>query len=173
MYTTTDGEEYLTPLMVAAKEGSLSVVQYLLSRQDVDVNVTTESRNSFAKRSWCKQKLWLKVLNFSRAKIDLNPGSPDYVKVDASHFALRAGHGAVAKALLEADEELLNDSSWTPLHVVAQTGHVDLFDLALKHTHGGVNVVGFDYRGRGGSTPLQEAVGYGKMAVVKVSLISH
>ncbi len=87
---------------------------------------------------------------------------------EASHYALQSGHREIAELLLEADTTLFVNHTWTPLHVVAQEGHAELVDLALKYTHAGINV----FSGEFGTTPLNEAVGYGRAEVARVRTAS-
>lgn len=159
-----------TPLCVAAACGHESVIELLLTRQEIDVNFPTTSRCTpiFAAAIGGHTAVVEQFL--ARDEIDLN--FPNEDGCTPLFGAAAGGHAAVVKQLLalpQTDTNAVNLESFSPLYTAAMNGHTSVVDLLLARHDIDVNLLSKER-----CTPLFAAAIRGHAAVVeRLITLSH
>ena len=146
LLTTDDNGN--TPLLTAAEEGHVNIVEYLLGKDVYSVNAHNIQRRTAlhlaAEKGYTDIVTQLiKVrASFNRRDVDGSGHTND----TPLHLAVREGHATTTLALLEAGADQLkkNHAGDTPLTLAAAKGHIDiLLTLLDRHDKLGAGTVGY------------------------------
>jgi ankyrin repeat protein len=153
----------LTPLSWAAGYGHDAIVQLLLTKDDVDIDLK-DSEFDRTPLSWAAENgqdgIVTQLLDTEKVDVD----SRDNYGGTPLWWAAAKGHEAVVKLLLEgrADIDSKDDYGQTPLSRAAASGHGAVAKLLLE---GRADV---DSKDNYGETPLSRAAASGHEVVVKL-----
>jgi len=152
-----------TPLVKAAAQGQLMVVQYLL-KSGADVNLESHATTALCEAAGRGHLAIVELLLKHGTAVDAQDGSGE----TPLHKAAGAGFKSVAEALLaaKADVNARNARGDTPLHRAAAEGFKSVAEVLLA-AKAGVNT-----RDKRGDTPLHWAAADGQRALVEL-LLAH
>lgn len=158
--------KYARALLIAARHGSLSVVELLLRQgQDVNtVNCRQRSALSHAAEEGHKDVVEL-LLNQSGCDGD----SRDYDGRSPLLYAARKGHADVVEMLLKKANckvNLVDCDKRSPLLYATREGHMDIMNMLLNEDHCGVNCMDRD-----GRSPLSYSAEKGDQGLDAVEVL--
>ena len=162
----TTGDQYLTEtsLGVAAVIGKAKIVERLLEREDVDVNLPDEGGRSPLSSAACQGHSAIVRLLLTRKDIDVN--SRDILGRTPLWRAVERGREDVVRQLLRTKNtqvNCVNDSGRSPLSWAVYEGHEGIVKLLLRYADIDVNA-----EDRFGRTALHIAAQEGYPAIVKL-----
>lgn len=159
------GQFGATPLLVAAQEGHLNIIQYLVRLKSCNVQCYLKSTNQNAAHI-SAHKGHLHIIQFLKEQLNFDLSKKDSAGYTSLHFASLYGHISVVKYLVthcKCSVLELTKKRRTPLHLAAENGHtnvlkfltfqLDFVDPLCKH----LNAL----------TPLDIAVRFGRLNVVQ------
>lgn len=152
-------------LKCAMKEEHVELVNLLILRDDVNVNIKTNGKTPLL---WAAENGHVRVTKLLLMKDRIKVNSVDNFGRTPLILAAKNGHTVVVKLLLRRDEVNLNsrDSiARTALSFAAENGHKVIVKLLLAKEKVGINL-----RDSLGRTPLLWAARQGHEAVVKLLL---
>ena len=153
------------PLYYAALCGFRSIVEHLALAHPTDVNADGGSNGTPLNAALIKQDVEIALALLQNGA---NINVVDILGESSLHRAARFGLRAAVGLLLEHQADVnihTRDEQWTPLHLAARAGELDVCRLLLKH---GANVTS---KGIDGWTPLHLASRNGHLGVVQELLV--
>ncbi|XP_067654042.1 putative ankyrin repeat protein RF_0381 isoform X2 [Haliotis asinina] len=156
------GQHSRTPVMEAAVNGHVDVVELLVGR-GADVSLVTNSGNNALHLACRNGNLETVKLILSLNVVDINSRGQHY-RTPVMEAAVN-GHMDVVELLVgrEADVSLVTDSGNTALHLACRNGNLETVKLILS-----LNVVDINSRGQHSRTPVMEAAVNGHVDVVEL-----
>ncbi|PPQ96354.1 hypothetical protein CVT26_005041 [Gymnopilus dilepis] len=153
-----------TPLILAAEQGHVEIVEYILSQGGVNVNAMDVSgRTALHEATLYSHEAIVRLL-LSHRGLDINIKSRPGRTV--LHEACRVGHEAIFRMLLShpgVDVNAEGKSGRTALHEAAEMGHIVIIKELLS-----LPDIGVTAKDTFGNTALDEAIRYGREPVVKL-----
>jgi ankyrin repeat protein len=153
------------PLYYAALCGFRSIVDHLTITHPMDINAIGGTNGTPMNAAFIKQEVDIaRSLLQNGANIDVM----DFIGESSLHRGARFGLRAAVKLLLENQANVniqTRDEDWTPLHLAARAGEVDICRLLLQY---GANV---GSKVRDGWTPLHLASRNGHLYIVQDLLV--
>ena len=161
-----------TPLMLAARDGHIKIVEVLLADARVDVNQASSDagRTAMFAASYTGQAAVVKLL-LAHDGIDANQARTDD-GLTPLFVACQNRHAAIVKLLLAHDgidaNQASTDNGVFPLFVACEEGHAEIVTQLLAHAGIDANKA----TARFGMTALHAACNEGHTAIVKL-LLTH
>ncbi|KAK4078540.1 uncharacterized protein Triagg1_2871 [Trichoderma aggressivum f. europaeum] len=157
-----DGDRRRSPILPAAEDGYVTIVQLLLDKGADVESMDMHGRTPLSYAAENGYKAMVQLLLENGAGIDSKGGGS---RTPLS-YAARNGHTAVVQLLLDkgADFKLTDIRGWTPLSYAAETGHTAIVQLLLERG------ADFELNVARGRTPLSYAAENGHTAIVRLLL---
>eukprot|EP01080_Neovahlkampfia_damariscottae_P010211 gene10211-2631_t len=159
-FSVNDGDyDYRTPLHLAASEGQLEVVKYLI-KKGADINAADRFRNTpiqDALRAGHNEVVSLLKSRGGTSEL------PTIKKMASLMSAIQNGNLTKVKNLILVSPDLIDASDYdnrTPLHIAASIGDLEIVQFLLE---AGADVNALDNQDE---TPIQDALSHGKSQVV-------
>ena len=188
-----------TPLHLAVIHNQFQVVKSLVESQKCNVSVIPQSLLDQVKdsriRDCIRKHVKLTLLTMTNPYLHLVTSGGDLKTLKSQskttlqfcthtfdrrliHVAAEFGHLRIIKFFVEEkifEADLKDEFQFTPLHLTAGKGHVDIFKYLVQQCKCDPNCrVSKDYGDyRGGATPLLIAGEYGQLSMIKHILESH
>ena len=121
-----------TPLIVAAANKRLNVVNFLLTEEVVNINALNEGKISALHYAVCIGNVEIAKALADRADVNALCGE---VKFSALHIAAEKNNADIAKILIEknANIDLVDDKGNAPIHIAANNGNAGIVELLLEN----------------------------------------
>ncbi|KAH9512854.1 hypothetical protein Btru_036762, partial [Bulinus truncatus] len=148
-----------TPLYMASQEGHADVVKFLLS---VGANQGLSTEDGFTPLAVALQQGHDKVVS-----VLLEHDAKGKVRLPALHIAAKKDDVKSAALLLQNEQnsvELQTKSGFTPLHIAAHYGNVNVANLLIQRN------ADVNFRAKNNITPLHVASRWGKLNMVNLLL---
>ncbi|KAF3935762.1 Ankyrin-1 [Dactylella cylindrospora] len=147
-----------------AQKDNITVVRYLIGRENCDVNLTgDDGRTSL---SWAAQNGNVDIATLL-LESDADRNIPDKDGRTPLSYAAENGHDSLVRMLLNGDISSLNvgatDSMKTPLIFAAQNGHEKILSILLKES-----LIRIETRDKDGDTALLHAAREGHRGAVEL-----
>ncbi|MHB9146860.1 MAG: ankyrin repeat domain-containing protein [Candidatus Amoebophilus sp.] len=159
-----------TPVHLAAWEGNIKIMDFLLSQYDSDMPLHQRGANNYTVLDIAARQGNLELAKFlveQRAPVNRSSlGSKEEFPKMPLHIAAENGHSEVAQFLLDngADLNIRTFDGYTPLHFAAKEGHDQVARTLLEN---GADV---NARDKEGLTPLHVVVEGGHIEVASIFL---
>ena len=153
-----------TPLHIAAEHGHLEVVNVLMEKDNIKLNLIDDESQTPLHLAVQRGNLEIVKVLIERDGIGLN--LRDYMHKTPLHLAAECGFLEIVKVLIEKDGVELNlkdNRGQTPLHLAARESRSEMIKILVEKEGIGLNL-----KDNYSRTPLNIAVIYGNLNMVKI-----